>query len=105
VCAILWELGGRKWYLWTTASKQPADLQIKERKLNWIAHKLRSEKNIAREALRWNPQGKGRQDSRRNTWRRTILNEVKEKIWSWDDLRRMANDRGRWRSGVEALCS
>jgi hypothetical protein len=91
--------------LWTTANQKPIDLQIKERKWKRIGHILRSENSIAREALRWNPQGKRKTGHPRNTWRRTVLNEAREKCWSWDDLRRMANNRVPWRSAVEALCS
>jgi hypothetical protein len=91
--------------LWTATNQKPIQLQIKERKWKYTGHTLRSEKSIAREALRWKPQGKRKAGRPRNTWRRTILNEVKEKVWSWDDLRRVANNRVRWRSAVDALCS
>jgi hypothetical protein len=33
-------------------------IQIKERRWKWTGHTVRSENSIAREALRWNPQGK-----------------------------------------------
>jgi hypothetical protein len=54
----------------------------------------RSENSVPREALRWNPHGKRKAGCLRNIWR-TILNEGKKKGWSWDDLRRMANNRVR----------
>jgi hypothetical protein len=38
--------------------KTPIDLQIKEKKWKWMGHTLRSDYNIAREALRWNQQRK-----------------------------------------------
>jgi hypothetical protein len=66
---------------------------------------LRSENSIATEALRCNLQGKEKAGCTKNTLRRTILKEAKEKGWNWDDLGRMANDRVRWRPAVEALCS
>jgi hypothetical protein len=64
--------------LWTTTNKKPTDLKIKERKLKWIGHILISENSIAREALRWNQQGKEKAVRPRNTWRRTILNEARK---------------------------
>jgi hypothetical protein len=57
-----------------------------------IGHTLRSENSMARDALRWNPQGKRKAGRLRNTWRRTILNEAREKGCSWEDLRRMTNN-------------
>jgi hypothetical protein len=43
--------------------------------------------------LRWNSQGKRKVGNPRNTWRRTILNEAREKGWNWNDLRRTSNNR------------
>jgi hypothetical protein len=73
--------------LWTTANKKPRDLKIKERRWKWLGYTLRSAKIIAREALRWNPQGRRKAGLPRNTERRTILNEARENGWNWDDLR------------------
>jgi hypothetical protein len=78
---------------WTTTNKNPIHLQIKERKCKWIGHTLRSENRIAREVLRWRPEGIIKAGRPKNTWRRTMLNEAREKVWSWDDLRRMVNNR------------
>jgi hypothetical protein len=50
--------------LWTIMNQKPTDLQIKETKWKWIGHTLRTDNSTAREALRWNPQGKrGKQDA------------------------------------------
>jgi hypothetical protein len=81
--------------LWTTTNKKPMDLRFKERKQKWIGHTLRNEKSIATEALRCNPQRRRKTGRPRKTRRRTILNEATDKDWSWDDLRRMANNRVR----------
>jgi hypothetical protein len=72
--------------LWTTTNQKPIDLQVKERKWKWKGHILRTENRKARQALRWNPQGKSKAGCPRNTWRRTILNDAREKGWNWDDL-------------------
>jgi hypothetical protein len=79
--------------LWTTTKQKQIHLQIKERKRKWIWHTPRSENSIAREMLRRNSQGKRKVGNPRNTWRRTILNEAREKGWNWNDLRRMSNNR------------
>jgi hypothetical protein len=49
-----------------------------------------SENSIARETLRWNPQGKRKAGLPRNTWRKTILNEARERGWSSYDLIKVA---------------
>jgi hypothetical protein len=62
----------------TTTNKKPINLQIKDSKR--IGHTLRSENSTAKEALRWNSQGKRNTGHPRNTWRRTILSEAREKF-------------------------
>jgi hypothetical protein len=59
----------------------------------------------ARASTRIEPTRERKAGRPRNNWRRVILSEVREKRWSRDDLRRMANNRVRWKSAVEALCS
>jgi hypothetical protein len=92
--------------LWIKANQQPIETQIKARKWNWIGHVLRRPRdNIARSALDWNPQGSCRQGRPANTWRRTILNELNKIDLSWNQTKRIAVNRVRWRSIVDALCS
>jgi hypothetical protein len=77
--------------------KKTNRFQIKEIKWKLIGHAVRSEYSIARDALRWNPQAKRKAGRLGNTLRRTILIEARGKGWSWYDLRRMADNRVRWR--------
>jgi hypothetical protein len=79
--------------------------QNKRRKWNWIGHTLRKGNGaIEREALDWNPQGKRRRGRPRHTWRRSVHNEVLEKGKRWNEVKRMAGNRIRWRCLVDAQC-
>uniref|UniRef100_A0A0L8HA18 DUF6451 domain-containing protein n=1 Tax=Octopus bimaculoides TaxID=37653 RepID=A0A0L8HA18_OCTBM len=51
--------------LWERANQEPIHVQIRRRKWRWIGHTLRKEpSNVTRQALDWNPQGKGSKDAR-----------------------------------------
>jgi len=104
---------GLKWFdkvpnetLWTMTNQQPIDLQIKRRKWRWVGHTLRKDdKCTTKRALDWNPQGKRKRGRPRQTWRRSLMEELKQQNATWDNTKRLAKDRERWRMMVEALCS
>jgi len=50
------------------------------------------------------PAGEKRRERPGLTWRRTIRNEAVEKGKSWNEVKRMAGSRTRWRCFVDALC-
>ena len=78
---------------------------IKQRKWRWIGHTLRrSQTNIARCALDWNPQGTRKRGRPVLTWRRTLHAELQKTRMSWGEAKRVAQDRDRWRAVVMALC-
>ena len=56
--------------LWYLTNQEPITQEIRKRKWRWIGHSLRRPNtNIARQALRWNPQGCGRRVcTPANTW-------------------------------------
>jgi hypothetical protein len=59
--------------LWNKAKQQTIEVQITERNWGWIGPTLRKpNKDLTREALKWNPQGARRRGSPRMTSRRTI---------------------------------
>ena len=92
--------------LWRRAKQQPLDVQIKQRKWRWIGHTLRKPpSSITRQALLWNPQGKRKRGRPRNSWRRDTEAELKNNNMSWHDATRSAQNRVRWRSVVDGLCS
>ena len=117
-----WTSIGRKWFqtknfgegqpevisneeFWRRTEEIEMSMQIKRRKRKWIGHTLRKgNEAIEREALDWKPQGKRRRGRPRHTWRRTVNSEALEKGKSWNEVKRVAGNRTRWRCFVEALC-
>ena len=92
--------------LWEKTKQDPIHIEIKRRKWGWIGHTLRkSPENITRQALDWNPQGKRKVGRPRQTWRRSVESEAKEAGFTWAQLKKVAQNRVRWRGVVAALCS
>ena len=60
--------------------------------------------NITRQALEWNPQGKRKRGRPKQTWRRSLQSELKASGLTWEETKRNARDRRKWRDVVEALC-
>ena len=59
-------------------------LELKTRAWQWIGHTLRRpEGSIARVALEWNPQGKRRRVRLMQSWRRSCMTELKERVVIW----------------------
>ena len=92
--------------LWNRTGQEQIGTTIRSRKWKWIGHTLRrGPKNIAKQALDWNPQGKRKRGRPITTWRRTLLNELKPTKMSWGEAKKKAQDRSQWRSAIRALCS
>lgn len=92
--------------LWNKTNQMPIGEDIKKRKWGWIGHTLRkSPSNVTRQALDWNPQGKRKVGRPRQTWRRSTDAEVKAAGMTWAELKRIAQNRVRWKCAVVALCS
>lgn len=92
--------------LYNKARIKPLTQIIKERKWRWIGHTLRKpQDSISRRALDWNPQGNRRRGRPKTTWRRTVLNELAKAGISWPEVKALANNRVRWKTFSEALCS
>jgi hypothetical protein len=65
-----------------------------------MGHTLRKEAGaIKKTALDWNPQGYRRRGKTKRTWRRTTEDEIRNTGRSWDEVKRIAEDRKR----LEAL--
>ena len=63
--------------LWQQTNQLPPPLQIRKRKWTWIGHTLRKDPSSStRQAFKWNPQGKRRRGRPRNTWRRSVEDEM-----------------------------
>jgi len=104
---IFWPVQISNQELWTRAKQKPIELEIRQRKWGWPGHTLGwPPGDIAKAALRWNPQGTGSRGPEtpnnmawNNPWRdqtsRQNRNEVKA----------LARNRVRWQNFVRALCS
>ena len=92
--------------LWGRTHQSRIEESIKRRKWKWIGHTLRKrENNITRSALQWDSQGFRRRGRPRQSWRRSVLDEIAKKNITWLEAKRTAKNRVRWRSMVDALCS
>ena len=92
--------------LWRRSNMEIVETQIKRRKWNWIGHTLRKPADdVARTALDWNPQGKRKVCRAKTTWRRSVIAEAQTNGKSWNDVKRLAPNRVRWRNFVDYLCS
>ena len=92
--------------LWRQTKQDPITQQISRRKWRWIGHTLRKKPDdITRQALGWNPQGKRKVGRPRTSWRRSCDAELKKNGQTWGQITKLAQNRVRWRSAVEALCS
>ena len=91
--------------LWEKTQQRPVEEEIRRRRWAWIGHSLRKPvTSTTRQALTWNPQGKRRRGRPRNTWRRDLQADTRKMGYTWNQLERMAQDRGLWRSVVDGLC-
>ena len=91
--------------LWVRTGQEPIVTTIKRRRWKWIGHTLREgERNIARHAMDWNPQGTRKRGRPRIKWRRSIQKDLKEINMTWCEAKRAAQDRQKWKAIVDALC-
>ena len=92
--------------LWQRTQQERIEVTIRRRKWRWIGHTLRKPAtNITRLSLEWNPQGVRRKGRPKKSWRRTIQQEYEDLGMSWEEVKRTAKNRVRWKAVVEALCS
>ena len=86
IIRILWPNCISNQELWQQTNKLHPSLQIRKRKWTWIGHTLRKDpSSFTRHALKWNPQGKRRRNRPRNTWRRSVEDEMSKAGHSWVD--------------------
>ena len=77
---------------------------ITQRRWRWIGHVLRMQPgSIPRVALHWTPEGKRKRDRPKQTWRRTVEEEMREWGHTWGSLKTLADKRDQWRIFVAAL--
>ena len=90
--------------LWQRTNHVPIKSELLKRKWRWIGHSLRkSNGDITKEAIDWNPQGSRRTGRPARTWRRQVEKEAVAHGMSWNQIKVMALDRSIWRDFVMAL--
>jgi hypothetical protein len=88
---------------WKLTKSGDINVEIRRRKFGWIGHTLRKDRSeICASALTSNPQGKRKRGGPKQTWLRTTL---KGSGKSFDEMKPVANNRVRWKSFVNDLCS
>ena len=82
--------------LWERSQQCRIEESIKRRKLKWSGHTLRKpENNITRSALEWNPKGSRRRGRPKQSWRRSVKDELAKKQITWIEAKRTASNRVR----------
>ena len=85
--------------------QQPINLTIRWRRWKWIGHTLRkTNNNITKQALEWNPQGKRKRGRPKNAWHRGVISELQAINTTWGEAKRKDQDRTRWKETVVDLC-
>jgi hypothetical protein len=92
--------------LWEATGEKPVAIQIKKRKWRWTGHTLRkNDGSIEKWALDWNPQGVRRRGRPKQTWKRTVVEEVAKCCKTWSEGKRIVKNRVIWRCFTDAVCS
>jgi len=69
-----------------------------------IGHVMRREPgNISCTALHWTPEEKRKRGPPRNTWRRTVAEELQTLYHTWGAVQKLAQNRQEWSTFVVAL--
>ena len=69
-----------------------------------VGHTLRKEpRNITKQTIKWNSQGKRRRGRTEQTWRRSLNCELRNSGLTWDGAKIKAKDRGRWDRVAKAI--
>ena len=106
ILGVLWPRKISNEELWQRTKQEKIEVTIRRRNWRWIGHTWRKPAtNITRLSLEWNPQGVRRKGRLKKSWRRTIQQEYEDLGMSWDEVKRTAKNRVRWKAAVEALCS
>jgi hypothetical protein len=86
--------------------QQPIVIQIKRRQWRWIGQTPRKPtRSIEKLILDWNPQGAWWRGRPKNTWKKTVKEEIMEVAKTWSKVKRIAVNRIRWKHFMDALCS
>ena len=90
--------------VWRRTSQRPVADEVGRRRWRWIGHTLRKNGcSITKKALDWNPQGKRTRGRPRGTWRRVVEKDIQRGGRSWNELKKIAQNRGEWKLFVSGL--
>ena len=91
--------------IWKRTRQEPIERTITTRRWKWIGHTLRkSNTNVTRQALDWNPQGHRKRGRPKSTWRKDLTSDLPKIGKTWGEAKKLAKDRKRWKATVVALC-
>ena len=77
---------------------------VKTRRWRWYGHVLRMPQHrLPKQAIGWTPSGRRNVGRPRDTWRRTMTREMREKNLDHHDVVTLAEDRPAWRTFVADL--
>ena len=80
------------------------EMKLEKRRWRWIGHTPRKPGNcITKKVLDWNPQGKRSRGRPRGTWRRVRESDVQRSGKSWNNVKKLAQDRENWKVFVCGL--
>lgn len=75
---------------------------IEENKLKWFGHLVRmNEERPAKLVLEAKVQGKKRRGRPQKTWNMTVAEALRKRNLTWDEARRIAKDRTKWKKIVQ----
>ena len=88
------------------AGQQPLSSLVAERRFRWLGHLIRlPDGRPAKHALKWIPEvGKRKQGSPKQTWRRTVRDDLRRVGLTWENCLETAKDKVQWKK-LSAQCS
>ena len=88
--------------IWRRTGQNSFGNDIGQRRWRWIAHTLRNDNTIITKIALY-PQGTGKRGRLRATWTRTKDKDGERSEESWNDRKKLAQDREGWRLFVWGL--
>jgi len=82
----------------------PIILKIRLRKCRCVCRTPRKHHDsVGKQLLDWNPQGARRRGRQKQASKKTVLKETGKCGKTWNEVKRLANNRGRWKCCTNAL--
>lgn len=101
ICKVFWPNKITNEDLYKRTNCKNIEKEIQQRRLKWLGHVLRMDKNrYPKKCLKWHPPGKRSKGRPKATWRRSIESELKEMGMTWGEAAKHAHDRKTWRQTV-----